>query len=770
MSNDKKEEVHTIEATILTDNVSLYEEDSKSSETKKVLTSDDKVIVLEKMEHFSFVEFTDDETGDSLKGYIENDSLDIINENEEIPIDKSDNDKDRVEKVPSDTYTTIKKDSSQTETKETIDSETKKDARIVKEKVARKQPEKKEVKHQDSVKNAPTVQKAKISSASQQTTFKGLALNKPTNVYASQSTQSSILKSYDQGSILKYKSLSSEWYEATVYVNGKYITGYIFANDVENITNSQSTLKGIGLDNPTKVYQKASTGSKVIKSYDQGSILKYKTLTSQWYEVTVSVHGKYTTGYILVNDIETIQDSPSAFSGIGLKSPTAVYQKASTNSKKLKTYAQGSILKYRSFTSNWYEATVYINGKAVTGYIHKSDVENVVTNQETLKGIGLQNPTSVYSMASTSSKKLKSYAQGSILRYKTFSSDWYEATIYLNGKATTGYIPSGHVDNLLPIQKTLNGRALASKTNVYLKASKNSKILKSYKKKSVLKFKSLSKYWYEATVYINGEPTTGYIFAGDVTTADITNITKYDYSLKDMVDIQMKGSPKSDGSGKIAATRAEVEYYANPLNFAAGTAGYFQFLDLTQRTGIRSSELDKYILFDKGILKGTGKAFIDASEKYNINEAYLIAHTLHETGNGTSTLAKGIPVDNKGNVTRDSNGNIEHNSKTAHTVYNMYGYGAVDSDPIKGGAKYAFDHGWFTPYDAIIGGAGSVVNSYIARGQDTLYKMRWNPISPGYPQYATHVAWAVLQTRTINEIYNMIDNYTLVFNVPQFTN
>src|SRR5699024_648766 len=110
-----------------------------------------------------------------------------------------------------------------------------------------------------------------------------------------------------------------------------------------------------------------------------------------------------------------------------------------------------------------------------------------------------------------------------------------------------------------------------------------------------------------------------------------------------------------------------------------------------------------------------GQAFIQAGREHKINEAYLIAHALHETGNGTSTLAKGIPVDGKGNITRDSKGNIAKTSKTKHTVYNMYGYGAVDSDPLNGGAKYAFGHGWFTPEQAIIGGAKSI-NSYISRG------------------------------------------------------
>ena len=99
----------------------------------------------------------------------------------------------------------------------------------------------------------------------------------------------------------------------------------------------------------------------------------------------------------------------------------------------------------------------------------------------------------------------------------------------------------------------------------------------------------------------------------------------------------------------------------------------------------------------------------------------------------------------------------------------MYGIGAVDSCPVDCGAKYAFDKGWFTPEDAIIGGA-AFINSYIDRGQDTLYKMRWNPISPGHPQYATDVAWATKQTTNISRIYGLLDHYVLIYDIPRYAN
>src|SRR5699024_290261 len=117
-----------------------------------------------------------------------------------------------------------------------------------------------------------------------------------------------------------------------------------------------------------------------------------------------------------------------------------IYTSTSTNSKVLKDYSQGKILKFKTFISEWYEATVYVNGEYIKGYIHKDDVELPVEKQEILNGIATKSPTKVYSNASTNSKTLKSYSQGKVLKYKTFIGDWYEATVYVNGKYIKGYI------------------------------------------------------------------------------------------------------------------------------------------------------------------------------------------------------------------------------------------------------------------------------------------------------------------------------------------
>ncbi len=178
-----------------------------------------------------------------------------------------------------------------------------------------------------------------------------------------------------------------------------------------------------------------------------------------------------------------------------------------------------------------------------------------------------------------------------------------------------------------------------------------------------------------------------------------------------------------------------------------------QFLVLSQPIGVPVEELNK-MLSNAGILTNHGEAFSKASREANINEIYLIAHALHETGNGTSQLARGV----------------EYNGKT---VYNIFGIGAVDSDPIGGGAKTAYNEGWFTPEAAIIGGAKWIAERYINHPtykQDTLYKMRWNPATPGVHQYATDVNWAYAQTRNLEKIVLLAYKHglELTFDIPVY--
>lgn len=251
----------------------------------------------------------------------------------------------------------------------------------------------------------------------------------------------------------------------------------------------------------------------------------------------------------------------------------------------------------------------------------------------------------------------------------------------------------------------------------------------------------------------------------DTANAGSTTFTKYDSSLDEMVSIQANSTSKAvfveTNKFDNAASKNQIKYYINSNNFL-DDYGKYQFLKLSYTDGITANDLNN-ILKGKGILEGKGQVFLDAAKSNNVNVAYLVSHALLESGNGTSVLANG--------GAKDSSGNYIYGVP----VYNFFGIGAVDSDPIGAGTKKAYDNKWFTPDDGIKGGASWIASSYINNAkykQDTIYKMRWNPEKPGEHQYATDISWSFKQVpnliKSMELVCDQIQNVTLNFDIPQF--
>ncbi|UXV52086.1 glucosaminidase domain-containing protein [Staphylococcus aureus] len=200
----------------------------------------------------------------------------------------------------------------------------------------------------------------------------------------------------------------------------------------------------------------------------------------------------------------------------------------------------------------------------------------------------------------------------------------------------------------------------------------------------------------------------------------------------------------------------DVKHAMDTKRLAQDPALKYQFLRLDQPQNISIDKINQF-LKGKGVLENQGAAFNKAAQMYGINEVYLISHALLETGNGTSQLAKGADVVNNKVVT---------NSNTKY--HNVFGIAAYDNDPLREGIKYAKQAGWDTVSKAIVGGAKFIGNSYVKAGQNTLYKMRWNPSHPGTHQYATDVDWANINAKIIKGYYDKIGEVGKYFDIPQY--
>ncbi|HGZ9973804.1 TPA: glucosaminidase domain-containing protein [Staphylococcus aureus] len=205
------------------------------------------------------------------------------------------------------------------------------------------------------------------------------------------------------------------------------------------------------------------------------------------------------------------------------------------------------------------------------------------------------------------------------------------------------------------------------------------------------------------------------------------------YTFKQALDKQMaRGNPKkSNAWGWANATRAQTSSAMNVKRIWESKTQCYQMLNLGKYQGVSVSALNK-ILKGKGTLNNQGKAFAEACKKHNINEIYLIAHAFLESGYGTSNFANG----------KDG-------------VYNYFGIGAYDNNPNYA-MTFARNKGWTSPAKAIMGGASFVRKDYINEGQNTLYRIRWNPKNPATHQYATAIEWRQHQASTIAKLYKQI--------------
>ena len=256
---------------------------------------------------------------------------------------------------------------------------------------------------------------------------------------------------------------------------------------------------------------------------------------------------------------------------------------------------------------------------------------------------------------------------------------------------------------------------------------------------------------------------------------DIGNASKTNYgvSLNEYIKLQQRNNPSN-------YSYSEFEKYINP----AKANNKLQFLRIDKFRSVNVSGLSSR-LSNKGVLTGQGQAFVNAAKAFNIDPIYLVAQCLHETGNGTSKLAKGVTITEIADESRpiyNGNGQLVgyHMIKLSKpvTVYNLFGIGAKDNSSVFPnralilGTTYAYNRGWTSIENAIKGAAEFVSLNYVHSsryGQNTLYKMRYNQnVSNIWHQYAT-TPWYASSIADIMRGYKDLyleNNFT--FDVPVF--
>ena len=612
---------------------------------------------------------------------------------------------------------------------------------------------------------------------------------------------------------------SGDWYK--INFNGKvgyshkdYITKISNGSSGSSNNNSGSTVtEKDGTVNATeglRVREGAGTNTKILGVLNHGSSVKIVDTNGSWYKI------KYGSGYGYVHKdyIKVTSSGSTGSTGSGSQNNNSsnnnsgstvtekdgtvnateglrVREGAGTNTKILGVLNHGSSVKIVDTNGSWYKIK-YGSGY---GYVHKDYVtiktsSNDNNTQEkpdnkpevVVKKGEVYNTGSnlrVRSAANTNSIVLGYLVDGTKVDIIGSEGNWYK----INFKDKIGFVSKDYVRLVdekptppvvppvtpevpedkpqIPDEKPEEnlkvisiGSVNVSNLNVRSGAGTNHAIKGSVNLNHIVEIVGEENGWYK----IKYKDNTAYVSSKYINIS--TGASNYGLTVDKFAELQFPKLNMVQKNGKwVNASLEDIKYYMNPDNFINDVSKYM-FMKLNYVDGIPMSVINE-VIQGRGILSGKGNAFLEGAKKYNVNVMYLLSHARLETGNGTSTLSNGVLVTEVDGVPVEP-----------RVVYNMYGVGAIDSDPLRGGSEYAYKQGWFTPELAIAEGASWISKNYINStkyNQNTLYKMRWNMSSTsiGWHQYASDIAWAEKQAR-IMAPYLEKCGVAFEFDIPTF--
>ena len=652
------------------------------------------------------------------------------------------------------------------------------------------------------------------------------------NVRSSASTSSKVIGSLSGNTKVTIVGEEGAFYK----IEYKGSHGYVAKEYVKDVTESNNSNQGtqtpekpstpettkktgiVNVSSSLNVREGASTSSKVIGSLSGNTKVTIVGEEGAFYKIEY----KGSHGYVAKEYVKDVTESNNSNQGtqtpekpstpettkktgiVNVSSSLNVREGASTSSKVI-----GSLSGNTKVTIVGEEGAFYkIEYKGSHGYVAKEYVKDVTESNNSNQGtqtpekpstpestektgiVNVSSSLNVREGASTSSKVIGSLSGNTKVTIVGEEGAFYK----IEYKGSHGYVAKEYIKDIKdevvtepekpsnPENSKKTGVVTASKgLNVRKEANTSSQIIGILNSGESVEIIGEENGFYKITYkgqeayasknYIN-------IFDGNSNVnpgLDIGNASKTNYgvSLNEYIKLQQRNNPSN-------YSYSEFEKYINP----AKATNKLQFLRIDKFRSVNVSGLSSR-LSNKGVLTGQGQAFVNAAKAFNIDPIYLVAQCLHETGNGTSKLAKGVTITEIADESKpiyNGNGQLVgyHMIKLSKpvTVYNLFGIGAKDNSSVFPnralilGTTYAYNRGWTSIENAIKGAAEFVSLNYVHSSrysQNTIYKMRYNQnVSNIWHQYAT-TPWYASSIADIMRSYQDLyleNNFT--FDVPVF--
>ena len=541
------------------------------------------------------------------------------------------------------------------------------------------------------------------------------------NVRSGPSSNEEVLFDVKKDEQVKILETLNGWYKISNNINkegwisSEYIS--IFDSEVRSNRSSNYEKKEVSVDN-LNMRSGAGTSYRVITTLKKGSVVEVISESNGWSKIKYD--GRI--GYVYDEYLEDIKPSYSNTTTKVVNTDSLnVRSGPSTSYKILGKINKGIKVQVISEENGW-SKILYNNKEAYVSsrYLDSSNSSNNGSNDSsvgTVKETKVVNTDSlnVRSGPSTSYSKLGTLAKGTKVGVISESNGWSKI-LYNNKEA---YVSSQYLDDISSDSDGGSGNDNDSSSDIV----------------------------------VSGPGTINNIYLN--------------YTLEQHLSRQVdRVSVGGNVSGGKPATKSEIEIKLNPNKIlSASSYGKLQFLRIDRYTsGITASELNNFLnkkVSSSNVFYNKGQQFIDAAKKYDIDVIYLVAHSMWETGYGSSKLAKGqILTSYKGEPLSEP-----------VKVYNFFGIGAVDGSANLSGAEAAYKYGW-TSVDATIDGSAKwIAANYIKNSkynQNTVYKMKWN-YNYTYHQYATDINWCNGVAGIMGNLVGYYDNQSsLVYDILRY--
>lgn len=236
-----------------------------------------------------------------------------------------------------------------------------------------------------------------------------------------------------------------------------------------------------------------------------------------------------------------------------------------------------------------------------------------------------------------------------------------------------------------------------------------------------------------------------------------------------------------DGTSWVAASTDAIRFYMDPRNFLTETEIY-QFEQLSYHENIQTKSGVAAILAGTPMEGENSYQYKkpDTGEKTSITYAKTFMEAAKQSGVSPYHLASRVRQEVVTSATTFS-GSASGVYSGHEGYYNFYNIGASDSSgggAVAKGLKYAAKTDskyllpWTSPYHSIVGGAIYIGNSYINKGQDTLYLEKFNVTqqSTYTHQYMTNLEAAYTEGKKIASAYADMEEMPTVFSIPVYKN